>query len=138
MQNALKAVVTESQTHCPARRLGCRERRRWQDLGRRGQAQPPATHASLTRSKAGEGVLQPVQKQWFMRVEGHNHCFMHFLASKHSLGTFFAPPLTKLGYGVRQPLEFDDAASSSSSSSDEEGIGELRTLSWKHSERSGG
>ena len=36
-----------------------------------------------------------------MRLEGHNHCFMHFLASKHCLGTLFAPPLRKPGYGTR-------------------------------------
>jgi hypothetical protein len=36
-----------------------------------------------------------------MHVEGHNHSFMHFLASKHFLGRFWAPPLLKRGYGAR-------------------------------------
>ena len=35
-----------------------------------------------------------------MRLEGHSHCFMHFLASKHNLGDFGAPPLMNQGYGA--------------------------------------
>ena len=36
-----------------------------------------------------------------MHLEEHNHCFMHFLASKHCLGHFGAPPSMHPGYGAR-------------------------------------
>ena len=39
-----------------------------------------------------------------MHLKGHDHCFMHFLASKHCLGHFWAPPLMQPGYGARYEL----------------------------------
>ncbi len=35
-----------------------------------------------------------------MQGEGHSHCFVHFLASKHCLGHFGAPSFTDWGDGV--------------------------------------
>ena len=40
-----------------------------------------------------------------MHGEGHNHCFMHFLASKHCLRRFF-PSLMKEGDGTRHEGDF--------------------------------
>ena len=48
----------------------------------------PATHAFLTDLKAGESVFQTLlvvfypQKQWFMHMEEHSHCFMHCFGAK--------------------------------------------------------
>ena len=49
-------------------------------------------------------MFQPLygQKQGFMRLEGHNNCFVHFLASKHSLGHFSPRLLKKPGDGTRK------------------------------------
>ena len=51
----------------------------------------PATHAFLTALKAGESGFQTFlrTKAGFMHIEEHNHCFMHFLASKTLSETHF-------------------------------------------------
>ena len=53
--------------------------RSWED------SPSPATLAISTFLKAGESVFQPLL---WTRLEGHNHCFMRFCASKHCLEHF--------------------------------------------------
>ena len=89
-------VLRAGAAHAPLRR---RDRAR----GEGAAVHPtPATHAISTDLKAGERVFQTFvvmysQKQWFMQVEGHNHCFVHYFGVKTLFGTLFSPPLMKSG-----------------------------------------
>ena len=54
----------------------------------------PAAHAILTALKAGESVFQTLllTKQWFMHIEEHKHCFMHYFGVKTLSEMSFPPP----------------------------------------------
>ena len=59
----------------------------------------PATHAVLTVLKAGESAFHRLllTKQWFMYIEEHNHCFIHYFGVKTLSDTLFFPAFNATG-----------------------------------------
>ena len=95
------------------------ERRRWRrgrppeaigrvcgSQARMGNAKP-RNPRHLTLLKAGESVRQPFlwTETGLMRLDGHNHCFMHSFCVKTLSGILFGPAFNAFvhpGYGARQ------------------------------------